>query len=198
MLNENFVYLGIAINFFGSVSYIIDTYHGKVAPNRVSFLLWSFIPLISFFAMRSEGIGISSYLTLSTGLIPLLIFITSFLNPKAYWSLSVFDYFCGFISILGIILWLIFQSGNIAIFASIVADGFAAIPTLKKSYTNPETESAIPYFATVLAIILTLFTLKEFTFTSSGFITYILIVNTMISSLVYFKLGEKITKFVKN
>lgn len=152
--------------------------------------MWSIAPFIAFAAMLKQGVGISSLMTFSTGFLPLIVFIASFVNKKAEWKLTRFDLICGFLSLVGLILWLITKVGNIAIFFSIVADGLAAIPTIRKAYYYPETEIAWPWFATAIGVVITLFTLKSWTFADWGFIVYILIVNTIISALVYFKIGK--------
>jgi hypothetical protein len=80
----------------------------------------------------------------------------------------------------------------VAIFFSIVADGFAAIPTIVKAYRYPDTEIAWPWMATVIGVILTLLTLSTFTFANCGSILYILVVNMVIYTLVQFRLGVKL------
>jgi len=191
MLNQNFIIIGALIGAVGSVAYLVDTVRGKVKPNRVSFLLWSIAPLIAFAAQIEQGVGLESLMTFSTGFLPLTTFIASFVNKKAEWKITKFDIGCGVLSILGLILWLVTKVGNLAITFSILADALAAIPTLVKAYRYPDTELAWPWIATVFGVILTLLTLNRLTFANSGFIIYILIVNTLIFSLVQFRIGEK-------
>jgi hypothetical protein len=192
MLNQNFIIVGALIGAVGSVAYLIDVVKGKIRPNRVSFLLWSIAPFIAFAAQIKQGVGLESLMTFSTGFMPILTFGASFVNKKAEWKVTRFDLACGFLSIVGLILWLITKVGNIAIFFSIVADGLAAVPTIVKSYKYPDTELAWPWLATAFGIVLTLLTIKKLTFANSGFIDYILLVNTLIFSLVQFRIGEKL------
>jgi hypothetical protein len=194
MLHSNFIIIGTLIGAVGSVAYLTDTVRGKVKPNRVSFLLWSIAPLIAFFAQIKQGVGLEALMTFSTGFLPFTVFIASFVIKQAEWKLTRFDLICGILSLAGLALWMITKVANIAIFFSIVADGFAAVPTIVKAYKYPDTEIAWPWIATVLGVILTLLTLSTFTFANSGFILYILIVNTLIYTLVQFRLGEKLSK----
>jgi uncharacterized membrane protein len=142
MINQNFVIVGAIIATAGSLSYLIDTLKGKVKPNRVSFLLWSIAPLIAFFAEIKQGVGIQALMTFTVGILPLTIFIASFVNKKAVWNLTGFDLICGALSVVGLVLWFITKSGNIAIIFSILADALAALPTVVKSFNYPEAESA--------------------------------------------------------
>jgi hypothetical protein len=192
MLPSYFVVIGTLIGAVGSVAYLIDTIKGKVKPNRVSFLLWSIAPFIAFAAQIKQGVGLEALMTFSTGFLPIMTLAGSFLNKKAEWKLTKFDLFCGFLSVVGLVLWLITKVGNVAIFFSIVADGLAAVPTIVKSYKYPDTELAWPWIATAFGVVLTLLTIKAWSFANSGFIVYILIVNTLIYSLVQFRIGERL------
>jgi hypothetical protein len=192
MINQNFVIVGAIIAAAGSLSYLIDTLKGKVKPNRVSFLLWSLAPLIAFFAEVKQGVGIQSLMTFIVGFLPLTIFIASFVNKKAVWNLTGFDLMCGALSIVGLVLWFITKSGNIAIIFSILADGLAAMPTVVKSFNYPETESAWPYFSSTISAILTLLTIKVWNIANIGFPLYIVLITLVIFALVQFKLGKQI------
>ena len=193
MLNQSFIIIGTLIGAAGSLAYLVDTVKGKVKPNRVSFLLWSIAPFIAFAAQIKQGVGLESLMTFSTGFLPLTVFIASFVNKKAEWKVTKFDVVCGVLSVVGLILWLVTKVGNVAITFGILADALAAIPTIVKAYKYPDTEIAWPWIATVFGVVLTLLTLSELTFANSGFIIYILIVNTLIFSLVQFRIGEKLS-----
>lgn len=191
MINQNFVIIGTLIGAMGGVVYFLNTLKGKIKPNRVSFLLWSIAPFIAFAAQIKQGVGIESLMTFSTGFLPLMTFIGSFVNKQAEWKLTRFDLACGVLSLLGLVLWLVTRVGNVAITFSILADGLAAIPTIVKAYKYPHTEIAWPWLATVVGVVLTLLTLDALTFANSGFIIYILVVNLLIFSLVQFRIGER-------
>ncbi len=190
MINQNFVLLGAIIAAIGCLSYLIDTVKGKVKPNRVSFLVWSLAPLIAFVAEIKQGVGLQSLMTFVVGFLPLTIFIASFFNNKAVWKLTRFDLTCGAFSIIGLVLWYITKSGNIAIIFSILADGLAALPTIVKSFNFPETESGWPYFSATISAAITLLTVKVWDVANVGFPIYVLIVTLVISALVQFKLGK--------
>jgi hypothetical protein len=192
MINQNFVILGAIIASLGSLSYLIDTIKGKVKPNRVSFLLWSLAPLIAFVAELRQGVGLQSLMTFMVGFLPLTIFIASFFNKNAKWRLTRFDLTCGVLSLIGLLLWYITSSGNVAIVFSILADALAALPTVVKAFNFPETESSWTYFSSTISAAITLLTVKVWDLANAGFPSYILIVTLVISVLVQFKMGRVI------
>jgi len=192
MLNRYFVIVGTLIGSAGGLAYLWETIKGKVKPNRVSFLLWSIAPMIAFTAQIKQGVGLESLMTFSTGFLPLLTFIASFVNKRAEWKLTRFDSGCGILSLVGLALWLLTKVGNVAILFSIVADALAALPTLIKAYRHPETEMAWPWLATCIGVVLTLLTLKELSFANSGFIMYIFLIDMLIFICAQFNPRERI------
>lgn len=193
MISDKFVIFAALLNLWGSLGYANLTLKGKVKPNRVTFSLWALAPLVAFGAQIGEGVGLQSLMTFMVGFGPLLVLIASFLNKESYWQLKKFDYICGGLSIIGLGLWAITGEGNLAIFFAILADGLAALPTVVKSYIAPKTENWFLYFLAVISAIITLLTIDKWTFAYWGFPVYILAICIVITILVKFELGKKIS-----
>lgn len=191
MINENFVILGAFINLLGGFSYVKDTLQGKIQPNRVSWGLWAFAVMIAFSAEIAQGVKIQALTTFMVGFMPLLIFLASFVNKKAYWKITKFDMFCGVLSIIGIVLWQITKVGNIAIMFSIFADLSAGVPTLIKSYKYPETENWIEFMSSFISVSIAMLTFKVWTFACYGFPLYIFFYDLTAFLLIKFKLGKR-------
>lgn len=193
MLDPHFVYLAAAITFTGIFLYALDTLRGKTKPNRVTWILWTIVPLITFFAQLSEGVGISSVFALSYALGPLFVVMASFANKNAYWKLTFFDYLCGGISLLAILLWTITGNGMLAIIFSIVADFAAGVPTLRKGFIEPKSENIAAYLVGILSAAITLLTIHTRTPTSVTFPIYILIDSLLIclTIKVFSKLNQQ-------
>jgi hypothetical protein len=197
MINQNFVIVGAIITAVGGLSYLIDTLKGKVKPNRVSYLLWSIAPLIAFFAEIQQGVGLQALMTFIVGFLPFTVFVASFVNTNAAWKLTYFDATCGALSLVGLVIWYMTKSGNIAICFSILADFLAALPTIVKAFNYPETESAWPYFTATISAALTLLTIQVWNFATYAFPAYILLVTLIIASLVQFKLGKVLHSYAR-
>lgn len=191
MIHPNFVIVGSVLNLFGAITYIVQVVKGNVKPNRVSWLLWGLAPLIAFSAELSQGVGIQSLMTFTVGFCPLLVFFASFINKKAYWKIGKLDIICGVLSVLALILWYVTKVGNIAIILSIISDGFAAIPTIRKAFMYPETENDIEFLMGGTNAAITLLTIRTWNFQHFGFPVYILLVNTILVSSIRFKLGKR-------
>ncbi len=194
MINENFIYLSFLISFAGGITYLVDTIKGKAKPNRISWFFWFLAPFIAVAAEIQKGVGLQTLMTFSVGFNPLLVFLASFINKNAYWKLSKTDYIYGALALLGIILWKVTGEGNIAILFAILADGLASIPTVIKSFKNPETESPTIFLLSLINASITLLTIKIWTFAQWGFPVYIFLIDAIIFSLIKFNLGKKYQK----
>lgn len=194
MLNPNFVIIGVLAQFFGGLSYLLDTIKGKAKPNKVSWFLWALAPLIAFAAEVKQGVGIQSLATFIVGFIPLCIFIASFLNKKTEWRVSRLDIVCGALSLLGLLLWFITKVGNIAILFSILSDGLAAVPTAVKSYHEPESENDLVYLGSVVNGGVALLTITEWNFQHYGFPAYLFLSMLIVFLLIRFKIGKVLSK----
>ncbi|MDB5178261.1 MAG: hypothetical protein JWN01_204 [Patescibacteria group bacterium] len=186
MLNDKFVILSGVLTVAGAAGYAYETLKGRNQPNRVTWAMWALAPMIGFFAQLSQGVGLQSILTFSMGFGPLLVLAASFANRKAYWRLTKFDLLCGSISLVALALWVLTGKGLVAIVLSIAADLFAAIPTIKKSYQDPESESGFPFLVGAVAGIITLLTINVWTVSNSAFGVYVLLTDSLIAGLVLF------------
>jgi len=188
MINKNFIYFGALIFLISSFPYIIETIKGKIKPNKVSWFIWTLAPLIAFFAQIKQGVGLESLLTFSMSFVPLLVFLAWFLNKKSFWKIEKSDLICGTLSILGLFFWQITKKGNVAIFFSILSDFFAALPTVKKSFFYPETENYLVYFGSLFFSLITLLSLKNWSFENYSFSLYIFLLDLVIVIFIKFRL----------
>jgi hypothetical protein len=187
MLPSYFVIIGTVIGAIAACGYLLDVLRGTVRPNKVSFFLWSISPFIAFIAEINQGVGLVSIMTLSQSILPFLIFVGSFVNKKSEWKVTKFDLSCGVLSLVGLVLWWITKVGNIAILFSILADGLAALPTIRKAYYHPKTEVAWPWLTTSVGVGLSLLTVTKWNFENYGFPLYLFVCNLLIFFLVQFR-----------
>ncbi|HSW98342.1 MAG TPA: hypothetical protein VLF71_00735 [Candidatus Saccharimonadales bacterium] len=184
MLSPEWNVAAAAVNLVGCISYAKDTLAGRTKPNRVGWGLWAAAPLIAFAAELSQGVGWQSLITLSSGLGPLMVLTISFATKKAYWKLRPFDWFCGGLSLIALVLWAVTGKGDVAILFSICADVFACLPTLTKAYHHPETERALTFWFGVVGTAISLLTIAHWTFANYAFPVYLLVANVVLASVI--------------
>ncbi|HEX3975686.1 MAG TPA: hypothetical protein VHW96_05445 [Solirubrobacteraceae bacterium] len=195
MIDARFAILGAVITVAGNAVYALDTVRGNTQPNRVSWVMWMVAPLIGFAAEVTEHVGLQSLLTLAIGVGPLLVVGASFLDPKAYARVTVFDVLCGLLSLIALVAWALTGTGDVAIFFSILSDFFGAIPTLRKAYREPESEHAIAFVGGVAGSGITLLTImsSDWSFATWGFPVYVILASGAIALLVLMpRLGRRV------
>jgi hypothetical protein len=192
MINVHFVYLGAALGAFGSLVYVRDTVRGTTQPNRVTWLLWAFAPLLAFAVEFHSGIGLRALTTFVIGFMPFLVFIASFHNSAAVWKIRRLDYVCGAMSLAGTAAWLVTRNGVVGIVAAIAADFLAGIPTMVKSWSNPESETVTSYVGAVLNSGILLLTIHHWTTEVAAFPLFIFCIASVQVFFVGFKPGPRV------
>jgi len=186
------VFVAAFAALLSAFKYIRSMFSGGVKPNRVTWLMWSVAPLIATAAAVSNGVGWAVLPVFMAGVCTLLIFVSSFLTKKAYWKLTSFDYGCGILSALAIVLWLITKEPNVAIVLAIASDALASVPTLIKAWHHPETESLWVYVTGVFSGIASFGAAKIWTFSEYAFPAYLIIISILLISSLYRKKFAKL------
>ncbi|MDD5055384.1 MAG: hypothetical protein PHZ00_03900 [Candidatus Peribacteraceae bacterium] len=180
-----FVLIGAAVDLLGASFYIRGTLQAKTKPNRVSWLIWSLGSMIASAAALAQGVTWAVIPVFVSGAIPLMIFAASFVNPKSYWKLGIWDYACGAISALALILWVLTKNPNAAIIFAIVGDVFAWIPTFAKSWKQPETESASQHFSGLFNSFTTFAAVRFWSLSEIAFPIWLIVGNATLLLAIY-------------
>lgn len=180
MLPAWFILVAVVIRLSAGYSYIRAVLNKKAHPNPITWFFWGLTPLIAFSAQISKDVGLAAWITLALAIGPLIIFI---LSLRHNWSRAHFTpstTICAVMALLGIGLWLSTDNPAFAIVFSIMADIFGSIPTLVKTYHNPASEDARAYLLSVVSMVITLFTITNWSFASYAMPAYILLINLVI------------------
>lgn len=181
MLPEYFVYLCFVFSFLSAYAYIKGIIKGETKPNIVSWIFWSIAPLIGVYFGYKSGVKIPLLLsTFNAGFFPLIIVIVSLFRKNSYWKISWFDILCGTLSLFAIIIWIITKNGFLSVICAMLADLFASIPTIIKSWKHSETEVAETYAYGILNQIITFLVMKNLNTLSLIFPIYFFVINSII------------------
>ncbi len=169
------VFIGAVFHVLGTSVYIKNTLRGYTQPNRVTYLIWAAGPLIAAAAGLASGAAWALLPVFMSGLGPFLIFLASFVNPRAYWKLGILDWTCGALAVAALVFWRITNEPNIAIVFAILADGLALLPTAIKSWKHPETETGTSYLTSLINVITGLIAAQTWAFAEVGFLLYLVV-----------------------
>ena len=176
----------------GTLAYARDTYRGLTQPNRVSWILWTIAPLLALSSEIHSHADWQWMMTLSVGVGPFIVVCASFANHGGVWKLGPFDIACGLASVIGLVVWLVTANDTVALGAFMVADGMASLPTVRKAWLAPETETIWPYATALVSSSLTLATVTAWTSANMAFPAQILLMDLLLVALISGKIGPRL------
>lgn len=191
VIDPRFVYLAAALSIFGAWGYLRDTLRGDTSPHRVTWALWGVEGVLAFAVEIQQHVGRASIMTLMLGLVPIVIVVASFRSPHNGWKISAFDLFCGSISVAGLAFWSVVHQPTVALASFVVADQVAALPTFRKSWIAPRTESPRLFFLGSLNCAITLLTLKSLTTAGVLFPGCIMVADLLLGLLIVSSAGPR-------
>ena len=100
---------------------------------------------------------------------------------------SRFDMICQVSAVIGLLLWLLFNSPAIAIIASVTIDFIALLPTLRHSWLQPYEETWQTFLIGTLAPLFTIASLTAYSIESLLFPFYIFFANGSITLCILYR-----------
>jgi hypothetical protein len=192
VIDPRFVYLAAALSLVGAYGYIRDTLRGDTSPNRVTWSLWGVEGVLAFFVEIQQHVGLASLMTLMLGLVPCAVVVASFRNRNAVWQLGAFDAVCGAVSVAGLVFWAFVDEPTVALVAFVVADQMSALPTVRKSWLAPSTESPRLFFLGSTNCAITVLTLTKLTTAGVLFPGCILVTDLIVGLLIVSNVGPRL------
>ena len=150
--------------------------------------MWALAPLVS--SVVAFNSGADPWITapvFSSGFWPLIVFLVSFINKNSYWRLSLFDVVCGALSFAAFLIWLATSSAAIAIMLAITSDFLASVPTLKKLWQHPESETKITFLIAFASFAVAVPAIQVWTIESAAFQMYLVGINLALMIAAYKK-----------
>jgi len=187
MLPGYIVFIGVLIGLITATFYIKSIFRGITKPNLVSYFIWTLAPFIGTFFQIRAGAGLSVLPVFMAGFLPFAVFLFSIFYKNSYWKINLFDLICGGFAVLALLLYIITQNLSISILFAILSDSLAYIPTIRKTWNFPETETSSIYAGGIVSQILGLLTIKNWTFPIYSFSFSIIFFNLIVIFCIYRK-----------
>ena len=125
--------------------------------------------------------------TLPLAVASIITSLTVAILSLKYWDwekrFAVFEYTCLVISVISIIIWVVLKNPALALSFNFLADFIAFLPTIKKVYLDPRSEDATTWAIIVIADILSLFAITEWSYDIALLPVYFFSVSTTIMLL---------------
>lgn len=147
--------------FVGYAPYVIDTLKGKTKPHIYTWFIWGVVTLLVFFFQFNAGAGAGSWLTLSAGLVCLFIFMLSFRHGAR--NITRLDAVFLMLALVALGLWVITKQPLVSVILLVVIDMLGFIPTIRKSWNKPYTETLFSYGLSTFRFAIGIYALEAYT-----------------------------------
>jgi hypothetical protein len=165
----------VVIAIIMHVPYLIGTIKGTIKPHPFTWILWTLLTLVVFFAQFTDGAGPGAW---GTGIIGVIcIFITLSCLHNGFKNIKKSDIVLFVIGLSTIPLWFATNDPTLSVVIVTVIDVFAFAPTFRKSYMKPYDEPLYLYSSNVARHALSLFAITNVTIATVFFPFVIMIAN---------------------
>ncbi len=151
--------VAVVLTFVGYVPYVSDILKGKTKPHSFTWFVWAFVGGIVFALQVFGGAGVGSWSILAGTVICVVIFFLSLRIGKK--DIQHSDIVFLGLSLVALFLWLVVKQPVWSIILITAVDFIAFVPTVRKSWNNPHTETLFTYEIFVLRHGLSVFALQQ-------------------------------------
>ncbi len=168
----------------GAIPYLSDIHNRRAHPHVLSWIGWAFITALGGFAMLADGSQWVVAIIFANTISCLVIASYSIVRRVGVWSTTIWDYIFFGLGILGLILWQTLDMPVLALICAITADLSFGIPTIIKTYKNPDSETPFVWLTATISGLLSMFAIHAFSFSEVAYPVYLLIFDSVVLLLV--------------
>jgi len=184
-MKEAFAIIAALLAVAGGIPYLRHVLKGRAQPHPYTWMVSSIVSLITFFGMVVKGAGIGALPTAVSEGFTIIIFLSSL--KYGFKKIPKNDAVYLVIALLGIIPWILTKDPTLSVIIAVGIDVISFIPTLKKTWNHPETETSSVYSMNVARHILTLFSLQSYNVATTFHSIAMIIINSVVTSLIFRK-----------
>jgi len=181
-MKETIAIIASLLAIVGNVPYLRDIVKKRVQPHPYTWLVWTIVSCIIFFGQLAKGAGIGALPTAASEIFTVIIFFFSL--QYGFKNIRKIDTAFFVIALLGIIPWILTKDPTISVIIAVGIDLVAFVPTIRKTWAYPKTETPMLYSMNVLRHILMLFSLEAYNLATTLHSIAMIATNTLMTVLI--------------
>lgn len=170
----------VAITCF--IPYLRDIFRKQTQPHAYSWLIWTILQTVGVAASLKDGAGYGTWALAVGAVFCFIIFILSFKYGTR--NITKFDVACLLASLGAIIFYFTIKNPLWAVISVATVDFVGFLPTFRKGWKEPSTETPSTFALSALASFLSLFALQNYTTTTILYIFSVLITNSSFAMMI--------------
>lgn len=152
--------IAVILTIIGYIPYIRDTLKGKTTPHVYTWFIWGLVTVIAFALQVSAGAGVGSWITLTVAILCFFVFILGMRIGKK--DITTTDTVFFGLAFVALLLWLVAKKPVLSIVLVAIIDMLGFIPTIRKSWNKPYSETLFLYGLNAFRHALSLFALQQY------------------------------------
>lgn len=181
---EKLYYAASIILLIGAtIPYMIDIVKGRARPARSARIMLLLLICVTLF--QQHGLGTGGALSLTIGEVIISVMLLGLALKYGVGGLTKLDKICYALLVIDLGIWYVTKNDLLALHLSILADTVAFWPTLHKTWHDPKSETAIFFWAGVIAPLFAIAAEANPTYSTLVFPIYISVVNAVEVALIY-------------
>lgn len=157
--------IAVIMTFIAYIPYYRDILKGKTHPHIYSWSLWLLLTALIVALQIKGGAGPATFVTIAAGLMCLGVIVLGLKYGKK--DITTLDTYVLFLALIAIGFWVFAKQPLVALFLGVVADILAFIPTIRKSWNKPQTETLSLYITNGIRFTIALLAVREYTLLST-------------------------------
>ena len=180
---EIFAIVAAILAIVGNVPYLRDVVTKRVEPHPYTWLVWTIVSLVTFFGQVAKGAGIGALPTFVAEFFTIIIF---FFSLRYGWHhIRKIDTIFLACALLGLIPWALTKDPTISVIVVVSIDLIAFMPTLRKTWLHPHTETPLLYSMNVLRHVLALFSLQAYNIATTLHSIAMITANSLMTGFIW-------------
>ena len=191
-MKDVFAIIAAVIAIGGNIPYLRDVIVKRIAPHPYTWLVWTIVSGITLFGQIVKGAGIGALPTAMAELFTVAIFILSL--QHGFKNIRKIDNYFLAVALGGLIPWVITRDPTLSVVIAVSIDLVAFVPTIRKTWRKPQSETPILFGANVLRHILTLLSLNSYNIATTLHSIAMIVTNSIMTLIILFKKPSQSSK----
>jgi len=178
------------LSFIAYIWYAVDTIRGRIRPNRATWWILTLVGVMIAASYYAEGARDTMWIAWSYVAGPFMLAVLSLKYGEGTWE--GLDKLCFAGAVISAAIWSFsFSLARVVLLINILMDFLGLLPTIKKSYLRPKSEGKGPWTIETAAGAINLFAIGTWTFSIAFYPLYLLAINGIITTLLWWPRSKK-------
>lgn len=172
----------------GAVPYVIDTLRGRTRPNRATWLVYAVVGSCVVASSWAAGGRWTLLVPVAYIIGPVAILLASIRHGEGGWS--PLDRTCLAGAAVGMLAWFATGDARVGVWLHTAVDALGSVPTMIKSWRDPEHEHRGAWTVYAVAAVLNLFAIRQATVGEALFPLWLAIGCSGIAAILWLRRGR--------